>query len=517
MLDAGLLALGTFLFVLAAFSIFSTQRSLTPQRRAENHDLSGDTLVFLLRGGTLLDANISGFRLLDSMPGNSGEVDALATYLHDQFGEIGGLLDSDNIAPEQHLTSEDGQLQLIREYVRGSIRLKLSPTARAQPGVEDIHRLAAMEAELETLRTNTETAPFLAWRCGPDGRITWVNRAYLDLVETLHGKERRLSWPPPPLFGDLKRLAPNSSMQLRRMALKDAPDTHGDWFDCHIAPVGRDTLYTAFDASDAVKAERQLREFMQTLTKTFAHLTIGLANFDRSRSLALFNPALTDLTALPPDFLSGRPTMIGFLDKLRERQMMPEPKDYKSWRKSLTELEEAAADGTYCETWALTGDRTYRVTGRPHPDGAIAFLFEDISAEMSLTRRFRSELELGQAIFNSLDEAVAVFSPAGQLSMSNQAFHDLWGFGPDGLMDEFNITSASQNWRELTAPTPVWGDLHDFVGQPRERAEWNAAVRLRDGRSIACRFVPMPGGATLTGFRLDHSAVHATNEVREVV
>jgi hypothetical protein len=43
-------------------------------------------------------------------------------------------------------------------------------------------------------------------------------------------------------------------------------------------------------ADSAVQAETALREFMQTLTKTFADLPIGLAIFDRSRVLADVQP-----------------------------------------------------------------------------------------------------------------------------------------------------------------------------------------------------------------------------------
>ncbi|MEM7075819.1 MAG: hypothetical protein AAF484_12080, partial [Pseudomonadota bacterium] len=46
------------------------------------------------------------------------------------------------------------------------------------------------------------------------------------------------------------------------------------------------------DVTQVARAEIVRREFIQTLTKTFANLTTGLAVFDRHRSLALFNPAL---------------------------------------------------------------------------------------------------------------------------------------------------------------------------------------------------------------------------------
>jgi hypothetical protein len=63
------------------------------------------------------------------------------------------------------------------------------------------------------------------------------------------------------------------------------------------------------DITEIVRAQQAQKNFVQTLTKTFATLAIGLAIFDRNRQLMLFNPALIDLPALPADFLSARPNL----------------------------------------------------------------------------------------------------------------------------------------------------------------------------------------------------------------
>ena len=52
----------------------------------------------------------------------------------------------------------------------------------------------------------------------------------------------------------------------------------------------------------------------------------------------------------------------------------------------------------------------------------------------------------------------------------------------------------------MTRPTPVWGDLRDFVGNTSERADWEAMVTLNEGRVLACQFTPMTAGATLVKF-----------------
>jgi len=106
---------------------------------------------------------------------------------------------------------------------------------------------------------------------------------------------------------------------------------------------------------------------------------------------------------------------------------MPEPKNYASWREKLAVLVAAAAEGTFSEVWNLPNGQIYRISGRPHPDGALAFLFEDITAEVSVTRKYRSELEFYYSLLDQMDTAVAVFSMSGTMILSNEAHQDLWG------------------------------------------------------------------------------------------
>ena len=222
-----------------------------------------------------------------------------------------------------------------------------------------------------------------------------------------------------------------------------------------------------------------------------------------------------DLTRLSVDFLSARPTLFSFLDRLRETQIVPEPKDYQTWRRQMAELESAAASGRYEEIWTLPGGQTYKVSGSPHADGAVAFFFEDISAEVTLTRRFRSELGLGQSILDSLDEAICACSPTGEVLLHNAAFSELWGIAPDRALSQMSILDVIAEWRKKTLPSPVWGDFRDFVTELGERAEWFADVTHADGRALSCRFAPLTGGATLAGFSETLLAAPPPRECRE--
>ncbi|WP_417240212.1 PAS-domain containing protein [Celeribacter halophilus] len=460
---------------------------------------SADTdIVYLFDDETLVNATSSAQSILSAAVDVGSDWSRLLSVLITKFptlqAEISDLAERGKIDIE----SRDGSSVLSCEWRNGLARISLFDQESDHiPLNLDRHSIAAMEEELETLRATTEHVPFLVWRELEDGTISWANSAYITLADRL-SEEDTPSWPPTSLF-DTQLLSKAEPNENRRLSLKDENgNTH--WYDVYRFKLGDSFLYTGSNVDRTVKAEETLREFTQTLTKTFSHLTIGLAVFDRNRQLALFNPALTDLTSLPAEFLITRPTLISFLDRLRDSQMMPEPKDYKSWRQEMAELETAAEDGTYEEVWTLPGGMTYRISGRPHPDGAIAFLFEDISAEMSLTRRFRSEIETGQAVLDSLSEAIAVFSSDGTLAMANAAYTKLWRLDQLEGLAETSVSDATRVWHTKCAPTPIWSDFRKFVSRTGERAEWYGQTRLWDGRRLNCRFTPLPSGQTLVGF-----------------
>lgn len=180
----------------------------------------------------------------------------------------------------------------------------------------------------------------------------------------------------------------------------------------------------AIDINAVISAEIAQRNFVQTLAKTFAQLSTELAIFDRNIQLALLTPPLTI------EFLSARPGLMSFFDRLRDYRVMPEPKNYHSWRQKIADVIAAATDGRYEETLSLDTGQTYRVSERPHPDGAIAFLIEDISADVSLARSFRFELAIGQSMMNTFDFALAVFSSTRVLQFCNSTYRDMWKLDP---------------------------------------------------------------------------------------
>ncbi len=349
--------------------------------------------------------------------------------------------------------------------------------------------------ELENLRRASDTTPHPVWQRNADGKVAWHNRAYEALYIKLHNAPPQVDRLVFPTLDNT-----DEPFLRKRVSTQDDEDGKKNWYDVSAVNSGDVTVFHAIDVNAVVNSEAAQRNFVQTLAKTFAQLSIGLAIFDRNGQLALFNPALIDLTSLPADFLSARPTLMSFFDRLRENRRMPEPKNYRSWRQEIAEVIAAATDGRYQETWTLETGQTYRVHGRPHPDGAIAFLIEDISAEVSLTRNFRAELELGQSLMDTFDEALVVFSSTGVLTFCNLAYRSLWGLDPDSSFADVTITDSVREWKRLCAPGARWAALTDSVMDYSHREIWDMPAVMKTGQRLECRVSPVASGATVIRF-----------------
>jgi PAS domain-containing protein len=466
-------------------------------RSAAPMDGQVQPVVFLFRQGRLIDATSPARALLDRVAIPDDDWLRLMQWIGPRF---------DNAAERLSQLAQLGRVEMLGRQGQGSAALRLlaedlgnglwrvtvtDPEAQHCGTVIDSMSLQAMEEELHLLRGALDQTPMLVWRLDADEQVTWANAAYLRRAEAR--SEGALGWPLPKLL-DTPRPVPGAGHGNRRAALEDKGIV--SWYDCHSHRIGDQLMMFALPADAAVRAERSLREFVQTLTKTFADLPIGLAIFDQSRKLQLFNPALIDLTHLPTGFLTARPTLFDFLDQLREQRMVPEPKDYRSWRQHMANLENAAATGHHMETWSLPDGQTYRVTGRPHPDGAVAFLFENITSEMSLTRQFRADLLLGSHVLDALDDGIAVFAPDGKLVLGNQIYHDLWGQPATTLSEALTACSAAGK------QGPGFAALRDALTQTTGDTPASGAMAGPQGQLLGWTVNYLTGGRKMLRLRV---------------
>ena len=466
-----------------------------PARREETTPAPAE--ISLLFQGTVLEHATDPGRAILTDPNATSDWEALYSALYTRFPgfpELPRSIGPTGMTIYAREAEDLARVQIMREGA--SVRVDLTDPNNNADLIR--HQVKTLESDLAVLELATDSAPYPMWHTDECGQVDWFNDAYRSLAKTVTGKEPS---PKTPLFPALT--CDPKPPRKSRTSVQTQDEKTQLWYDVTTSALGIGTMFHAVDINAVIKAEIAQRNFVQTLAKTFAHLSTGLAIFDRNGQLALYNPSLADLTSLPAEFLSGRPDVATFFDRLREARVMPEPKDYKTWRQRITTMINEAADGVYEETWTLESGQTFRVNGRPHPDGAIAFLIEDISAEVSLTRSFRSEIELGQALIDTIEDSMVVFSSNGIHTISNLAYTETWKLDPDNSFADITIIDSVRAWQDLSEPSPVWGEIRDFVTRLGERSRWQGEVRLKTGEPIIVDVCPIASGATAVRFVQD--------------
>ena len=191
---------------------------------------------------------------------------------------------------------------------------------------------------------------------------------------------------------------------------------------------------------------------------------------------------------------------MSFFDNLRDRQVMPEPKNYDSWRSQITGMIESASDGFYQEIWTPPSGLTYRVTGRPHPDGAVAFLFEDISDDISMTRRFRAQLDIRQSVLDALPMAVAVISSGNVLLMCNTHCAALLKIDPDNVLVDMSLNDILAICRKEIPGDAFWSDVAEKITRGQLSAPVVAELTDQRNQRLSCTVTPISGGAVMLSF-----------------
>lgn len=491
----GLAALASaivLLILIAAIKIFGLL-----SQRGPNLYQSPNTAeaILLFDGEQLLDASPSASNLLRNLPDNSGnewrQLMAWATRLFpDVLPQIRDLryLGKLSFGPDP----EHG-FCLRAEWRNGLAKILISNNSGLSGPHGDPLTTTVRESELIHLRALLTQAPFPLWSGTADGVITSVNSAYLNLITPPNQKNSAPPWPLPALFSAEAESATRS--KITDAAGKDR------YFQTHYFQTGGLRTGFALPVDETERAEQALSSFVRTLALTFASLPIGLAVFDQDGRLRLFNPALTDLTTLPVDFLAMQPKLFAFLDAMRARERLPEPRDYFAWRGAIAAVSHSPDGSPYEEIWALPNGQTLQIVAHCHAAGALTLLIQDISGEIIRSRRLRHDIALGQSAIDNLDDAIAVFSASGQLQLSNAAFAAL--YTPDNT-DTVLLLELPKLWSKLqsmSAANPFWTQVIAWTEAVQTLPPLRGEIRMRDGSHLQIVLCSLPDLATMVTLR----------------
>ena len=189
---------------------------------------------FLFTDGTLVDATPAARQLLMDLPGEAliDDWDGLVGCLAQRYPTLPAETRSLIGAGRLRVPGRNGDAGLDIEWWDGMIRLSV---LRGPDELTEIHpvTLDAMQEDVALLTLIAEETPLLIWRTDGAGRVSWANRAYLDLVDALEpGAGTAHSWPPAALFRD----RPEEGTSKRICVT--VPDGRERWFDVQTRRAG---------------------------------------------------------------------------------------------------------------------------------------------------------------------------------------------------------------------------------------------------------------------------------------
>lgn len=381
--------------------------------------------------------------------------------------------------------------------------------------------LQAHNWEKETMKGLIADAPIIAWNRTEEGQINWSSGS-IRTRSSVVSSEQTVD-----LIVARTKLnnQPMLAGQPQRSRIEIVVNDNSETISLHVNEIIRpdgSRLGFATDAGTAASAERTLTRFVQTMTETFAHLTVGLAIFDRNQTLALFNPALVQMWQVEPAWLARRPSLRDIIDELRATRRLPELQDFHKWRSRLLTLFENTEAADYEELWHLADGSNIRVLARPHPHGSLAFIFDDVTERMRLEQRYRHSIDLRRATLDRLTEGIAVFGANGLLQFVNQSFHEIWDTDSELIYAAMHARQLISLCEELTVESEIWRKLHIFITGEESRRAWTTRLTMGSGRILTARFAPLPDGSTMAVFAdiTDSErialALHERNDALEV-
>jgi signal transduction histidine kinase len=371
-----------------------------------------------------------------------------------------------------------------------------------------------VQADMTSLRGLLDSLSSPVWARDADGKLRFVNAAYINAVEA-RGQaetiERSLEL--------LDRAAREESARMRTTGQTFAARIPAvaagarRIFDVTEVPTRRGSAGVAIDVTEVESMRAELARMVDAHRRTLDQLATAVAIFGADRTLTFYNTAYRSLWDLDPGFLDQGPSDSAVLDKLRVSRKLPEEQDFRQWKNQLHEAYRALEAREFL--WHLPDRRTLRVVTTPNPEGGVTYLFDDVTERLDLERRFDALIRVQGETLDNLSEAVAVFASDGRLRLHNPAFSGMWKLAPEVLAERPHIEAVIAWCAPLHPEDETLRALRTAVTGIGQREPVSGRLERRDGTVIDLTTIPLPDGATLVTFQDVTDSVNVERALRE--
>ncbi len=357
-----------------------------------------------------------------------------------------------------------------------------------------------LAGEVRASRALLDTLPMPVWLRGRDGRITWVNAAYVKAVEA-HSRaevqQRQLELLEPRQRRTASRAVLRGDSYRGRVPLLIGGERKP--YDVTVIPFEGATAAAAIDVAAVEKVHGELDRQIAVYDRTLDRVATAVAIFNSEQELVFFNEAYAKLWKLGEDLLRSRPADGAVLDRLRELGRLPEVINYSEWKAKVLACYGDTASAE--DWWHLPDGRMLHVLSEKRSDGGVTYLYVDETERLALESDYNAMIDVQRETLDSLKEGVAVFGTDGRLKLFNSAFAEIWRISRREIGESLHIDEFIGLARQHFDDGKIWSRLGGAVTSISEERETFEGQMVRPDNSIidfAC--MPLPDGATLFTF-----------------
>ncbi|WP_246752939.1 PAS domain-containing sensor histidine kinase [Sinorhizobium sp. BG8] len=365
-----------------------------------------------------------------------------------------------------------------------------------------------LAASLSTLHGLLDAVDLPVWQRSADGTLVWVNAAYADAVEA-SGAERAIQ--------EKRELLPTIAREKIRASItfehpfRDKVSTvvrgSRSFFDVVEARRPAGTAGIAVNISDIETVREELNRTLKSQAETLEHLATPVAIFDGGQRLQFYNQAFQRMWEVDTAFLESRPGNGELLDRLRAAGKLPEQLNWKQWKENALAVYRAI--DTQSDLWHLPNGQTLRVFATARPQGGATWVFENLTEQVDLETRYNTLVRVQDETIDHLSEGVAVFSPNGQIQLSNPAFRALWGITEAEAKPGTHIRAIENACLASYDRPDGWKRFADIITSFDDaRPSCQGVLELRTGLVLDFAVIPLSNAQTMLTF------VNITDSVR---
>ena len=398
-------------------------------------------------------------------------------------------------------TNAGGHVEAEGRVSGGRAILRLRDVAgyrRDLARIIDQHRQLARDISLSRALFNA--LPLPVWIRGSDGRIEWVNRAYVTAVEAADEgevRERQLELLESRDRHELRRALARGEVFRKRahLIVGGARKPH----DVVAQLVGDASAAAAIDATAIENVQGELDRLVAAFERSLDRVVTGVAIFNRDHKLTFFNDAFRRLWQLDPDWLASRPAHGEILDRLRELSRLPPVVNYREWKGKVLAGYKTGTEPE--EWWHLPDGRSLHVMAEERPDGGTIYLYDDATERLALESRYNALINVQRETLDHLAEGVAVFGTDGRLKLFNSAFERIWKLSRRTLQEGPHVDEIVKQCRVLHDDPQGWDNIARAATAISDQRQSVEGQMVRADQSVIdFSALPLPDGGTLVAF-----------------